>query len=49
MKEMPGRRRKNKHLLMQRRPRHVLGKEEMYHQKRDRESEETDKENEETG
>lgn len=45
---MSGRRKKDKNKLLQRRPRHVLGKEQRYHQERDRESEGSDKENEET-
>ncbi|CAL1680070.1 unnamed protein product [Lasius platythorax] len=45
---MSGCRKKDKSKLLQRRPRHVLGKEQRYHQKRDRESEGSDKENEET-
>lgn len=47
---MSGRRKKDKSKLLQRRPRYVLGKEQRYHQKRDKESEESDKENDdETG
>ncbi|XP_077257882.1 18S rRNA aminocarboxypropyltransferase-like isoform X1 [Temnothorax americanus] len=45
---MSGRRRKDKNKLLRRRPRHVLGKEQRYHQMRDRESEGSDKENDET-
>ncbi|XP_012541482.1 18S rRNA aminocarboxypropyltransferase-like [Monomorium pharaonis] len=41
---MSGRRRKDKKKMLQRRPRYVLGKEQRYHQKMDRESEGSDKE-----
>ncbi|KAL0128883.1 hypothetical protein PUN28_003923 [Cardiocondyla obscurior] len=48
---MSGRKKKDKNKLLQRRPRYVLGKEQRYHQMRDREAEgsiESDKENDET-
>lgn len=45
---MSGCRKKDKKLL-QRRPRYVLNKEQRYQQKRDMESEGSDKENDETG
>jgi len=46
---MSGRRKKDKSKMLQRRPRYVLGKEQRYHQKRDRELEGSNKENDETG
>lgn len=45
---MSGRRRKDKSKLLQRKRRYVLGKEQKYNQQRDRESEGSDKENDET-
>ncbi|XP_025074510.1 ribosome biogenesis protein TSR3 homolog [Pogonomyrmex barbatus] len=45
---MSGRRKKNKSKLLQRRHRHVLGKEQRYHQSRDRESDESSEENDKT-
>lgn len=39
---MSGRRRKNKSKLLEKRPRHVLGKEQRYHQQRDEGSDKDD-------
>lgn len=39
---MSGRRRKNKSKLLEKRPRHVLGKEQRYHQQRDEGSDKED-------